>query len=411
MTLYLLILTALIHTSCEKAESPETTGQLSFQFATAHSLLQRMDSLAALSDSAMRVNLMNAVYDTLKHRQELPFTRHDTVVFIYKGLSQPTWAGDFNGWNPDSQGWKGNRIGQTNFWMLLKQFPTDARLDYKVVVGNNWNTDPSNPRIQYSGWGPNSFFAMPDWQFPEETKLREGVVQGTLSNNIQIQSIAANLGYKVNYRVYLPWNYQANEAMPVIYVTDGHEYADPLLGAMTVILDNLIYSGEIVPVIAVFIDPRDPVTGQNRRMDEYRANVKFANFVADELTAAIDTQYKTLADAAHRAILGTSLGGWNSVWIGATRSDKFQLIGIHSPAFDQAIINQYAEIEQLPLKLFMSTGTIFDTQDRARNMKTVLEQKGYPLQYIEVNEGHSWGNWRAVTDLPLLYFFGSTSKP
>jgi enterochelin esterase-like enzyme len=39
-------------------------------------------------------------------------------------------------------------------------------------------------------------------------------------------------------------------------------------------------------------------------------------------------------------------------------------------------------------------------------MKTILEAKGYPLQYKEVNEGHSWGNWRALIDEPLIWFFG-----
>jgi len=24
-----------------------------------------------------------------------------------------------------------------------------------------------------------------------------------------------------------------------------------------------------------------------------------------------------------------------------------------------------------------------------------------------VNEGHSWGNWRALIDEPLIYFFGT----
>ena len=38
-------------------------------------------------------------------------------------------------------------------------------------------------------------------------------------------------------------------------------------------------------------------------------------------------------------------------------------------------------------------------------MKGLLEEKGYPLHYVEVNEGHSWGNGRALIDDPLLFFF------
>jgi len=54
----------------------------------------------------------------------------------------------------------------------------------------------------------------------------------------------------------------------------------------------------------------------------------------------------------------------------------------------------------------MSTGVIFDTQNQARAMRDIMIQKGYPLLYKEVNEGHSWGNWRALIDEPLIYFFG-----
>ncbi|HCX99084.1 MAG TPA: hypothetical protein DG754_03005 [Bacteroidales bacterium] len=133
-------------------------------------------------------------------------------------------------------------------------------------------------------------------------------------------------------------------------------------------------------------------------------NIKFANFVADELVTTIDANYKTNSSLENRAILGTSLGGWNSAFMGFNRSEAFQLIGIHSPAFGEDIIHAYSNAEKLPLKIFMSAGVIFDTEVRAREMKIVLESKQNPLYYIEVNEGHSWGNWRALIDEPLTFF-------
>ena len=35
-----------------------------------------------------------------------------------------------------------------------------------------------------------------------------------------------------------------------------------------------------------------------------------------------------------------------------------------------------------------------------------LEEKGYPLQYLETADGHSWGNWRGVMADMLRFFFG-----
>ena len=177
---------------------------------------------------------------------------------------------------------------------------------------------------------------------------------------------------------------------------------------MLIVLDNLIFSGEINPVVAVFIDPRNPSKiSENRRAEEYRSNIKFADFVADELVSVIDNQYKTSTNADDRAILGASYGGWNSSYFGLARNDKFHLIGIHSPSTSYEIIQGYESSDGLPIKVFMSTGVFFDTEIQARALKTVFEAKGYPLSYVEVNQGHSWGNWREMLKPALIHFFGS----
>ncbi|MBS4055766.1 MAG: esterase family protein [Bacteroidales bacterium] len=368
-----------------------------------------LNLLVAISDSAERETRLAHLWDSLKAHHQVPFAIGDSVALLYKGnVNSVSWAGDFNGWDPGTAGWAGQRLGTSTVFRLIKQFPADARLDYKIVAGNNWFLDPANTYQQYSGFGPNSELRMPSWIFPEETQPIENATKGSLSANQLITSSPQNLNYAVQYKVYLPYGYENLNNLPVIYITDGHEYADSRLGAAVIILDNLIFEHKISPVIAVFIDPRDPSNlGNNRRMSEYTANIRFADFVADELTAVIDQAYKTDSSASKRAIMGTSLGGWNAAFFGLRRSDKFGLIAIHSPAFDEAIISQYAASNVLPINIFMSTGVIYDTQTKARAMRDVLQAKGYPLQYIEVNQGHSWGNWRALTEEPLEQFFGT----
>jgi len=36
-----------------------------------------------------------------------------------------------------------------------------------------------------------------------------------------------------------------------------------------------------------------------------------------------------------------------------------------------------------------------------------LEEKGYPVLFLETADGHSWGNWRGVMDDMLRFFFGA----
>ena len=190
---------------------------------------------------------------------------------------------------------------------MMQQFPPDARLDYKIIVDGAYLLDPLNPRTQLGGYGPNSVLYMPEYRYPEETLPRPGVAQGQLSEPLTIRSRA--LGYDVQYQVYTPAGYETLQDLPVIYATDGQEYAHPDMGALPIVLDNLIADGAIRPVLAVFIDMRDPATGGNRRETLLVANDRFQQFLVAELVPAIDQAYRTRAAADGRAILGTSLGG------------------------------------------------------------------------------------------------------
>jgi enterochelin esterase-like enzyme len=370
-------------------------------------LKRALYSIAEEANPDTRNISLGLLWDTLRTRRQIPFTAGDSALFLFRGTATNVrWAGDFNRWSATAPGYEGTLVPGTDVWYLEKKFPSDARLDYKIVVDGNWIPDPANTFIQYSGFGPNSELRMPIWKYPEETIPTAGATRGTLSAPQSIDSKPENLNYSVGFMVYTPHNYTNLSGLPAIYVTDGHEYSDERLGSMITVLDNLIYRKMIEPVIAVFIDPRNPSNlSLNRRMSEYRANIKFADFVADELVTHIDSNYKTDSDPAKRAIMGTSLGGWNSAFFGLMRHDVFGLVAIHSPSSNQAIISGYAEAERLPLKIFMSTGLINDTGQQAQQLRDVFNGKGYPLLYKEVNEGHSWGNWRALIDDPLMWFF------
>ena len=53
---------------------------------------------------------------------------------------------------------------------------------------------------------------------------------------------------------------------------------------------------------------------------------------SDELKPEIDRRYRTFADRAHTAIVGSSLGGLVSLDAGVTRPEVFGLIGALSPS-------------------------------------------------------------------------------
>jgi enterochelin esterase family protein len=233
------------------------------------------------------------------------------------------------------------------------------------------------------------------------------VAPGQLSEPLVIRTRA--LGYDVQYQVYTPAGYETLQDLPVVYATDGQDYAHPDMGALPAVLDNLIVGGVIRPVMAVFIDMRDPLTGGNRRETLLVANDRFQQFLVDELVPAIDQAYRTQAAPDGRVILGTSLGGLHAAYSGLHHSDVFGMAAIYSPYFRAwpAVMAGYTRAERLPLKVFMMQGTYDFDVENTRQLHNALQEKGYPVLFLETADGHFWGNWRGVMDDMLRFFFGT----
>jgi len=360
---------------------------------------------------------LDAYWKELHESDNIPIVQHDSVAFVYKGPARSVaWNGDFNGWGYQRKvNNTGVQIPGTDVWILKLAFPTDARLDYKIVLnGSEWILDPFNNDHQWSGVGggsPNSELKMPAWkQDPTSRVLVPGVPRGAVERDLLFNSPA--LGYQLMYGVYLPSSYSPNSTYPVVFVTDGYEYMHERMGNMITTLDNLIGQKKIEPIIAVFIDHREPVNrANNRRMQELALNEKYLRFMVEELIPHVSAQYSISKDPSKRAIMGTSMGGLNAAFFAFKRPDVFGLAGIQSPSFSlkPEIYTVCDNPSNPPVKTFMTTGTINDTSEGAVRMKAVLDKNACAYRYVEVNQGHSWGNWRDLTDDILLYFFPYTS--
>jgi len=238
---------------------------------------------------------------------------------------------------------------------------------------------------------------------------------GTLSSNKIIES--TNLGYSCQYRVYTPASYYSESDLPTIYVTDGQNYLSNSMGKMVTTLDYLIANEIIKPVIAIFLDPRDPNNLSNdRRGSEYRNNINFVNYVTQELIPVIDTDYKTNAYANARGIMGASYGGYNAAYFCAKASDYFNIFGMNSsylhPNGEYSIDSDLLETNLTGMKLYLSYGTLDSDGERYFNrLKSVFDQKGKEFEFDIVNDGHTWTNWSSVVDEALHYFFPNSVSP
>ncbi|BDQ03687.1 alpha/beta hydrolase-fold protein [Ignavibacterium sp.] len=331
--------------------------------------------------------------------QGIPFITGDSANFIYRGsVSSISIAGDFNGWTPN---WNMTNLSGTNFWYYSKVFESDARLDYKFVRnGNDWILDPENPRQVSGGFGPNSELAMPDYIQPWEINYRSNIPHGTIVNKT-IYSI--NVGAYYQLRIYLPPGYDSTSAerYPTVYFQDGFEYIT--LGSAVNVIDNLIDSNKINPVIAVFVRP-------NNRNEEYAGSVRvqYRLFFVNELVPYIDASFKTIASADKRLVLGDSFGGNISALISYNHPEVFGYCGLHSGAFWPNNYEAYNLVVNGPVKN-IKWCSVWGTYEGSlpanmRNFRDFLLQNNYQLSWEERHEGHSWGLWRATIDNMLIFF-------
>lgn len=233
---------------------------------------------------------------------------------------------------------------------------------------------------------------------------------GYLSDNQRI--VSTQLGYELQYRVYRPAETSADDRLPTLYVTDGQGYLEQ--GGFKAVLDTAISSGEIDPVLVVFLDSRNPDNlEENRRNSQFMCNTKFAAFFASELIPTISQKQPVSLLREDRVSLGVSFGGLNSACFGLMLSKLFSGIAMQSPAgADHLKIVQglYEERPALPLKMFLSVGSQNDNTGAAKQFKKTLERKGYDLTFIKVTGEHDWQNWAPLLDDVLLTFFAKTDS-
>ncbi|MEZ0325833.1 MAG: alpha/beta hydrolase [Fimbriimonas sp.] len=244
------------------------------------------------------------------------------------------------------------------------------------------------------------------------------------------------LGNKRNLIVYLPPGYEEDKTRryPVLYMNDGQNVFD----GMTSYIPNqewradeaaerLIRAGKIEPLIIVGVD-----NGQMARADEYlptRAQTKFAkdpiggkadlygDMLTKELMPMINSTYRTKTGGTHTGILGSSLGGIVSFYLGTTRPKVFGKLGVVSPSIwwdDRLLIKQTkAWKAKPPVKIWLDMGTKegYEGLLDARNLKRALEAKGFilgkDLAYMEApGAQHNEAAWAARMEAILLFLYG-----
>jgi enterochelin esterase-like enzyme len=136
--------------------------------------------------------------------------------------------------------------------------------------------------------------------------------------------------------VYLPGAYTAlpTERFPVVYFLHGSPgTAESWItgGDMPELLDSLIASGQLAPMIAVFPDDQGVVTD-----DSYWGNTPLGDSVeswfVNTLIPTVDSTYRTLG-AEYRGIAGLSAGGFGATNLAIQNPGLFSWVASYSGVF------------------------------------------------------------------------------
>jgi enterochelin esterase-like enzyme len=213
-------------------------------------------------------------------------------------------------------------------WMGTSAGPLDEGFHYYhlTVDGGTFN-DP----------GTLNFFGSRRWESGIEIPAHDAdfyaLADVPHGNVQQVLFPSPSTGMQRRAFVYTPPGYEADPAAryPVLYLQHGwgeDETAWTNQGRANLIMDNLIAAGAARPFIIVMTYgmTNDTEIGGLARFDIE----PFETVLLRELVPYIDSHFRTLADPAHRALAGLSMGGFETKLITTRNPDAFSHIGLFS---------------------------------------------------------------------------------
>lgn len=219
--------------------------------------------------------------------------------------------------------------------------------------------------------------------------------------------------------LYLPPSYDENpdpgNRFPVLYMHDGQNLFDPAwaflgrtwkvpetLDAGIEALDPSLALPEVIVVGAENTPDRiyeyTPTKGTNPKYNGGGGDL-YLDFLVSDLKPVVDREYRTLADADHTLLAGSSLGGLISAWAGTKKAKVFGRLGIFSPSTwwdDRMIIAAVKTSPERPLRVYVDSGDDDweNTRDLAQTYRDLGYRDGIELAYVyERGADHNEEAW------------------
>jgi predicted alpha/beta superfamily hydrolase len=238
---------------------------------------------------------------------------------------------------------------------------------------------------------------------------------------------SSQLGNHRMLSVYLPPSYGENalKRYPVLYMHDGQNVFEDStsFGGVSWRVDQacnaLVAQGLMEESIVVGVAntgpgrmyeyvPGDPSSGRGGGADQY------ARFLIETVKPWVDATYRTRPGREDTALMGSSLGGLISVYLGLRYPGVFSKVASLSAGYSWNGVDLVREVEtmpeRVPVRFYVDAGTGRDPLSATQRMRDALQSRGYVQgedMYYFAHEGgqHNEASWAARVHIPLRYLF------
>ena len=217
-------------------------------------------------------------------------------------------------------------------------------------------------------------------------------------------------------RVFYPPGYHENTLAryPVLYMHDGQNLFFPgeafngqhwKVQETLRILDSMSL---VKKAIVVGIYPGD------RKADYTSPGYEaYGRFIVEELKPWVDSTYRTLKGPAHTAVMGSSLGGVVSLFLGWQWPEVFGKVACMSSTFGwkDDLFDRVESEQRRAISIYLDSGWPRDNYEVTRSMRALLQRRGFQdgrdLLYFAFPEArHDERHWAVRAHVPFQFFFG-----
>ena len=292
-----------------------------------------------------------------------------------------------------------------NIWSVTTEPLRPGIHEYSFDVDGTRIIDPSNRNVKK--WFTLASMVEVPGNPPLLTEFQDvdhGIVQRLIYPS-------KNVGHPRPVVVYTPPGYDpaTDTRYPLVVLIHGFgddETAWTEVGRAHLIADNLIAQGKLKSAIIAMPYGHPIPAPYGERPEDYFIdnNVAYERDLIEDLLPFLENNFKLVADAQNRSIVGLSMGGGHAVHIGLKHTDKFSSIVAFSgavpqpdkvdlPALYPALYGPDPKANRLK-QFWIPIGKDDFLLKRNETLIAIMKEQGVQHKYQVTDGGHSWNVWR-----------------